>query len=167
MCHFKSQEGYVVQIKVEICFVVSNGTEQTVKVLTVVHVFDVSDLTAATFGHENITYSLVSVMVDDRARRSIRNVVDISMFIRTRQEDGTIFYLGSSSDTSSGDDTFILAQLDAGELLVKIQFSGTLEKYTVGGQKLADGNNHLIQVLHQHLQQVESKAIPVTGRGGL
>ncbi|PNF36740.1 Protein crumbs [Cryptotermes secundus] len=105
------------------------------------------NLTAATFGHENITESLVTVMVNDRARRSIRNVVDISMFIRTRQEDGTIFYLGSSSGIGSGEETFILAQLDAGELLVKIQFSGTLEKYTVGGQKLADGYNHLIQVV--------------------
>jgi protein crumbs len=129
---------------------------QTMKVLTVVHMPYVSDLTAATFGHENITESLVTVMVNDRARRSIRNVVDISMFIRTRQEDGTIFYLGSSSGISSGEETFILAQLDAGELLVKIQFSGTLEKYTVGGQKLADGYNHLIQVFHHHLQQVES-----------
>jgi protein crumbs len=128
--------------------------------LTVVHVLNVSDLTAATFGHENITESLVTVVVNDRARRSIRNVMDISMFIRTRQEDGTIFYLGSSSGTSSGDDTFILAQLDAGELLVKIQFNGTLEKYTVGGQKLADGNNHLIQVFHQRCQQLETKNNP-------
>jgi protein crumbs len=130
-----------------------------VNVLTVAHLLCVSDLTAATFGHENITDSLVTVVVNDRARRSIRNVVDISMFIRTRQEDGTIFYLGSSSDISSSEDTFILAQLDAGELLVKIQFSGTLEKYTVGGQKLADGNNHLIQVLRHHFQQVETSLI--------
>jgi len=85
-------------------------------------------------------------MANDVARRSIRNVVDISMFIRTRQEDGTIFYLGSSSFLSPGDETFILAQLDAGELLVKIQFNGSQEKYTVGGQKLDDGNRHLIQV---------------------
>lgn len=113
--------------------------------------FYVSDLTAATFGHENITESFVTVTVDDKARRLIRNVVDISMFIRTRQEEGTIFYLGSSSGISSGEETFILAQLDAGELLVKIQFGGTLEKYTVGGQKLADGNSHLIQVLPHYL----------------
>jgi protein crumbs len=111
----------------------------------------VPDLTAATFGYENITDSFVTVMVYDPARRAIRSVVDISMFIRTRQEEGTIFYLGSSSLNSSGEETFILAQLDAGELLVKIQFSGTLEKYTVGGQKLADGNNHLIQVLFHYL----------------
>lgn len=85
-------------------------------------------------------------MAHDGARRSIRNVVDISMFIRTRQEDGTIFYLGSSSVISPAEETFILAQLDAGELLVKIKFNGTLERYKVGGQKLDDGNRHLIQV---------------------
>lgn len=92
-------------------------------------------------------------MVNDGARRSIRNVVDISMFIRTRQEDGTIFYLGSSSVISPGEETFILAQLDAGELLVKIQFNGTLEKYTVGGQKLDDGKRHLIQVRSHYLSR--------------
>jgi len=85
-------------------------------------------------------------MAYDGARKSIRNVVDISMFIRTRQEDGTIFYLGSSSVINPAEETFILAQLDAGELLVKIQFNGTLERYKVGGQKLDDGNSHLIQV---------------------
>jgi protein crumbs len=116
----------------------------------------VSDLTAATFGYENITNSLVTVMVYDQARRSIRSVVDISMFIRTRQEEGTIFYLGSSSLITLGEETFILAELDAGELLVKIQFSGTLEKYTVGGQKLADGNNHLIQVLPPNFNKLRS-----------
>jgi protein crumbs len=103
-------------------------------------------LTAATFGHENITDSLVTVMAYDGARRSIRNVVDISMFIRTRQKDGMIFYLGSSSAISPGEDTFILAQLEAGGLLVNVQFNGTVEKYPVGGQKLDDGNRHLIQV---------------------
>lgn len=116
----------------------------------------VSDLTAATFGYENITNSLVTVVVNDQARRSIRSVVDISMFIRTRQEEGTIFYLGSPSLFISGEETFILAELDAGELLVKIQFSGTLEKYTVGGQKLADGNNHLIQVLRPNFNKLRS-----------
>lgn len=103
--------------------------------------------TAATFGYENISNSLVSVAIADYARRAVRSIVDISMFIRTRQSKGQIFYIGSvRSMGNNNDDTFISAQLEAGELLVKIVFNGSLESYTVGGVKLNDGNNHLIEV---------------------
>lgn len=101
--------------------------------------------TAATFGYENISNSLVTVAVADYARRAVRSIVDISMFIRTRQSTGQIFYIGSAV-SATNDDTFISAQLEAGELLVKILFNGTPESYTVGGVKLDDGNNHLIEV---------------------
>lgn len=43
-------------------------------------------------------------------------------------------------------DSYVSAKLHGGELLVKIQFNGTPEAYTVGGNKLDDGFNHLIQV---------------------
>lgn len=104
-----------------------------------------SDYTAATFGYENISNSLVTVTVSDSARRAVRSIVDISMFIRTRQSTGQIFYIGSSS-TNYNDDTYISAQLEGGELLVRILFNGTTESYTVGGVKLDNGNNHLIEV---------------------
>ncbi|KAF5299346.1 hypothetical protein FQA39_LY02519 [Lamprigera yunnana] len=104
--------------------------------------------TAATFGYENITSSLVTVTVADAARRAIRSIVDISMFIRTRQSGGQIFYLGSAlTPNNIVDETFIAAQLEGGELLVRIQFNGTPESYTVGGVKLNDGFNHLIEVI--------------------
>lgn len=106
------------------------------------------DFTAATFGYENIKDSLVTVIVQDPARRAIRSIVDISMFIRTRQLQGQIFYLGSSlSPTNLNDETYIAAQLENGELLVRIQFNGTPEAYTVGGVKLNNGYNHLIEVV--------------------
>ncbi|KAJ8679887.1 hypothetical protein QAD02_015674 [Eretmocerus hayati] len=108
------------------------------------------NMTAATFGYENITNGFVTVKVSDTARKAVRSIVDISMFIRTREERGDIFYLGSESNSPSldltKDKTFIAAQLEGGELLVRIQFNGT-ESYTVGGVKLNDGNNHLIQVV--------------------
>ncbi|KAF5279548.1 hypothetical protein FQR65_LT03370 [Abscondita terminalis] len=104
--------------------------------------------TAATFGYENITSSLVTVTVADAARRAVRSIVDISMFIRTRQSGGQIFYLGSAlTPNNIIDETFIAAQLEGGELLVRIQFNGTPESYTVGGVKLNDGYNHLIEVI--------------------
>ncbi|XP_035724721.1 protein crumbs-like isoform X1 [Vespa mandarinia] len=108
------------------------------------------NMTAATFGFENITNGYVTVKVSDMARKAVRSIVDISMFIRTRQDRGDIFYLGSEPapqmDSKSQDKTYIAAQLEGGELLVRIQFNGT-EAYTVGGVKLNDGNNHLIQVI--------------------
>lgn len=84
----------------------------------------------------------------DIARRAVRSIVDISMFIRTRQARGQIFYLGSAfNPTNVIDETYIAAQLEGGELLVRIQFNGTPEAYTVGGVKLNDGYNHLIEVI--------------------
>ncbi|CAG9817889.1 unnamed protein product [Phaedon cochleariae] len=103
--------------------------------------------TAATFGYENITDSLVTVDVADYARKGARSIVDISMFIRTRQSKGQIFYLGSGSLPNPLDETYIAAQLEGGELLVRIQFNGSLEGYTVGGVKLDNGYNHLIEVI--------------------
>ncbi|XP_016838846.1 protein crumbs isoform X2 [Nasonia vitripennis] len=107
------------------------------------------NITAATFGYENISNGYVSVRVSDPARKSVRSIVDISMFIRTREQRGDIFYLGaepSSPSAEAKEKTFIAAQLEGGELLVRIQFNGT-EAYTVGGVKLNDGNSHLIQII--------------------
>lgn len=73
------------------------------------------------------------------------------MFIRTRQSKGAIFYLGSfPGSVSLLEETHITAELDGGELLVRIQFNGTPESYTVSGVKLNDGYNHLIQVKSVH-----------------
>ncbi|XP_076260124.1 cell polarity complex component crumbs [Rhynchophorus ferrugineus] len=102
--------------------------------------------TAATFGHEDITDSLVTVKAFDTSKKDIRMVVDISMFIRTRQPKGQIFYLGSSMGQNVNDETYIAAQLEGGELLVRIQFNGSLESHSVSGVKLHNGYNNLIEV---------------------
>lgn len=107
------------------------------------------NMTAATFSYGNITDGYVTVKVNDMARRAIRSIVDISMFIRTRQDAGDIFYLGSESSTQfdgKQEKPYIRALLEHGELLVKIQFNGS-EAYAVGGVKLNEGNYHLIQVV--------------------
>ncbi|XP_046474666.1 protein crumbs isoform X5 [Neodiprion pinetum] len=107
------------------------------------------NMTAATFGYGNITDGYVTVKVNDLARRAIRSIVDISMFIRTRQDTGDIFYLGSESSAQfdgKQEKPYIRALLEHGELLVQIQFNGS-EAYTVGGVKLNQGNYHLIQVV--------------------
>ncbi|XP_055854363.1 protein crumbs isoform X1 [Episyrphus balteatus] len=122
------------------------------------------NITAATFGHENTTHSAVLVETNETARRAIRSILDISMFIRTRQSAGQIFYLGSDTrkaltsprGTSEIGDSYVSAKLHGGELLVKMQFNGTPEAYTVGGNKLDNGYNHLIEVVrNQTLVQVK------------
>ncbi|XP_069963928.1 protein crumbs isoform X3 [Bactrocera oleae] len=131
------------------------------------------NITAATFGHENTTHSAVVVETNDSARRAIRSILDISMFIRTREPTGQVFYLGSDpkkvtpkgakrfktknlffkADTG---ESYVAAELHGGELLVKMQFNGTPEAYTVGGNKLDNGYNHLIEVVrNQTLVQVK------------
>ncbi|XP_036327522.1 protein crumbs isoform X3 [Rhagoletis pomonella] len=120
------------------------------------------NITAATFGHENTTHSAVIVETNEAARRAIRSILDISMFIRTREPTGQVFYLGSdpkksaSKGTSDTGESFVAAELHGGELLVKMQFNGTPEAYTVGGNKLDNGHNHLIEVVrNQTLVQVK------------
>ncbi|XP_023158448.1 protein crumbs isoform X2 [Ceratitis capitata] len=120
------------------------------------------NITAATFGHENTTHSAVFVEANDAARRAIRSILDISMFIRTREATGQVFYLGSDPkkiSTKGATDTgesYVAAELHGGELLVKMQFNGTPEAYTVGGNKLDNGYNHLIEVVrNQTLVQVK------------
>lgn len=107
------------------------------------------NITAGTFGNENTSQSPVIVDVYDAARRAVRSVLDISMFIRTRQATGQIFYLGSDPRKipSNLGDSYVSAKLLGGELYVQIQFNGTPEAYTVGGNKLDNGFTHLIQVV--------------------
>ncbi|XP_063224864.1 protein crumbs isoform X2 [Bacillus rossius redtenbacheri] len=113
--------------------------------------------TAATFCYENITNSIVKVVVNDQARKAIRNVMDVSMFIRTRQTKGDIFYMGTEPGSVPAiSETLIVAEMDDGELVVRIQFNNSFESYNVPGVKLADGNNHLIQVV-RNITLVEVK----------
>lgn len=71
------------------------------------------------------------------------------MFIRTREDRGFIFYLGSQPGASvkPNKETYIMADLVGGELRVTIQFGSSRESYSVGGTRLDDGFSHLIQVV--------------------
>lgn len=105
------------------------------------------DLTAATFRYENLTNSLVTVQINEAAHRAISSVLDISMYIRTTEDKGAIFYLTS---VGSPNQTVIAAHLSGGALNVCILLNGTPESnpesWSVNSLKLADGNSHLIQV---------------------
>lgn len=105
------------------------------------------NITAATFGQENTTHSVVVVDVTERARRTVRSILDISMFIRTRQSTGQVFYLGSDPKKVNGNQSFVSAKLNGGELLVKMQINGSSEEQPVGGNRLDNGYTHLLQVV--------------------
>lgn len=105
------------------------------------------NITAATFAHENASLATVVVNVTETARRIVRSVFDISMFIKTRKPTGQVFYMGSDPDRSPGDASFVSAKLQSGELLVRIQLNGTPEEQPVGGNRLDNGFTHLIQVV--------------------
>lgn len=68
------------------------------------------------------------------------------MFIRTRESAGQVFYLGSLNEVGKEQETYISAQLEKGELYVKMEIHGNVEAYFVGGIKLDNGFNHLIEV---------------------
>lgn len=98
--------------------------------------------------------SYVKVQLNQAARKAVRNIVDISMFIRTRQAQGGIFYIGSKSSVTNAEEAMIIAHLAGGELQVQIQFNGTSEGYGIPGSKLDDGYYHLVQVRHHVVADV-------------
>lgn len=105
------------------------------------------NITAATFGQENTTHSVVVVDVSEKSRRMVRSVLDISMFIRTRQSTGQVFYLGTDPKKGNQNLSFVSAKLNGGEILMKLRINGTSEEQPVSGNRLDNGYTHLLQVI--------------------
>lgn len=104
---------------------------------------------AITFGHENSTESVVKVDITSAERQRLRNNATVSLFVRTRQSDGLIFYLGSgdSLDGAAEDDTFLAAEWESGVLRVSVKINGTPESLIDKlGRRLDDGYYHFLQV---------------------
>jgi protein crumbs len=104
--------------------------------------------TAATFGHENATSSLVSVSITPQERLALSNSMDISLFVRTREPTGLIFYLGTPP-ADSGGPSYVAAELQGGRLLVVVDLGdGELIFPAASSPPINDGNSHLVQVKH-------------------
>ncbi|CAL8126422.1 unnamed protein product [Orchesella dallaii] len=110
----------------------------------------------ATFNHENTTKEgLSSLATIDIPPGRFGGVFDISMFVRTREQKGTIFLLCDKERGLNG--TYIEASVTKnGNLVVLAKWTGAgaeavdenagkPESYTVDGQ-ISDGNPHLISV---------------------
>lgn len=103
--------------------------------------------TGGTFGHENITNSIAVVDIEDPQQYA--SGVDISMFIRTRKEEGFIFYLGSDLAIAGQPKSYITGQLREGNLVVHVSFDEKTakDKFQVYTLHLSDGYRHFIRVV--------------------
>lgn len=102
--------------------------------------------TGGTFGHENETSSIAIVDIDNPS--PYRSGMDISMFIRTREQDGFIFYFGTSLGALNP--SYITGRLVQGNLVVHVHFDGTNEKFQVYTVDLSDGYRHFIRVVRMN-----------------
>ncbi|CAG7820206.1 unnamed protein product [Allacma fusca] len=103
------------------------------------------EYTPGTFGHENTTTSIAEVKISPDVSRKFSNSFDVSMFVRTRESRGTIFFLG---DESRENGLFLEAQVEEdGQLGVVSKLDEVKEEtYTVGGVQINDGASYLINV---------------------
>lgn len=102
--------------------------------------------TGATFGFENTTDSQVVVTIDNP--NDYLNGIDITMFIRTRQPTGLLFYVGKN-DPNSTIKNHIIGRLVNGTLQVEASFNELNEDpdfFKLYSAQLSDGNRHFIQV---------------------
>ena len=107
------------------------------------------DITAATFNHESSPGSLVSVAVDPAYAASLAEYVDLSLFARTRQPSGLLFYLGSETSevlSAGGVPTYLAAELTGGRLQLRVKLGSEEQLLDVPGPRLDDGVNNLVRV---------------------
>ncbi|XP_071550303.1 protein crumbs isoform X2 [Panulirus ornatus] len=104
--------------------------------------------TPTTFGNEDITDSLVTVVIPEVDHSTYRTHADVSMLVRTRETDGLIFYLGTQWDIDipGFHETHILAELKESDLIIRVLLDGPEEIFTIKGLSLSDGDPHLLHV---------------------
>jgi len=110
------------------------------------------EFTAATFNQEQSPDSFAKVDIRPETRKKFGNSFDISMFVRTRRDAGTIFRLGEEvTEAGTGNNSlFIQAEVDPnGQLAVQVKLDESKEeRYTVEGSHLRinDGSPQLISI---------------------
>jgi len=99
----------------------------------------------ATFGYENTTDS--QVVIDIENPNDFKEGIELTMFIRTRQSSGLIFYLGKSDYTSPVKNQ-IRGSLVNGTLQVVAAFGNSHpEEFKLYSVQLDDGNRHFLSVI--------------------
>ncbi|KAB7501347.1 Fibropellin-1 [Armadillidium nasatum] len=106
--------------------------------------------TPATFGNENVRDSLATVQIPASDQVTFVRHVDISLIVRTRQETGLVFFLGSPIESANqlgeGGMSYLLAELVDGKVVIKLRFGGEEETFETKNPYMADGSPHLLEV---------------------
>ena len=118
--------------------------------------------TSATFGYENTTDSQVVVDIEDPS--TFRDGISLTMFIRTRQSSGLIFYLGKS-DWKSLERNQIRGSLTNGTLQVDVDLGGRpKETFKLYSKRLDDGYRHFLRI-HRMKNKMIVQVNSTTGNG--
>ncbi|KAK3087011.1 hypothetical protein FSP39_000290 [Pinctada imbricata] len=100
----------------------------------------------ATFAKDNsiseVRFNISSLQADLRSR------VDLSLFIRTREEKGLAVYLGDSGSAING--TFLTVEIFDGYLASRLVLCNTKWYLWANNTKINDGNKHLVGVVLQN-----------------
>lgn len=106
---------------------------------------------AATFGYRN-EISRAEVVISEEEKMALTYETDVSFFLRTRNESGVVFYMGSSLNGSSNCNSedqnvsFLLARLVMGKLQVILTLENGDIKELNHVKQLDNGENYFIQV---------------------
>ena len=98
------------------------------------------EIPAATFGHNDITSSIATFEIPDEIKAS--GEIDLSMYIRTRQHNALIFYIGPNSLTT---DNAIILKIESGQIILRYGSSKILSFAQVA-LLVNDGQQHLLRV---------------------
>lgn len=101
---------------------------------------------AGTFRHEGAN-SFAKFTVPDEEVDLLRSFLDLSLFFRTRETEGILFYVGAESKQLPEElSTFIAAQIQPGGLEVVVQLSAEMERFKVDGD-FSQGEQHYFRVV--------------------
>ncbi|CAG0915687.1 unnamed protein product [Notodromas monacha] len=101
-----------------------------------------------TFGYQSESSSMVSVEVPVSVRPKYAERIEFSMFIRTREPNGLLFYAGTLPSLAVfRDPTHIVLKLNEGRIMALVQLDASETQHVVKkGPRLNDGEYHLIKL---------------------
>ena len=100
---------------------------------------------AATFGRNGMSPSYAQFDIPDSISDELAHHVSVSFLVRTRQQSGLIFFVGSDTSVAATNQTFIMIELSEHGVVSKIKLGDEVERHVLQGL-VADGNQHIIHV---------------------
>ena len=97
-----------------------------------------------TFGHE-YSSSFAQFIIPESEKDVLATENDISLFFRTRESKGLLFYLGGSESESPENQTYITANMGHSEIRTRVKLSDSEQSFSVQGN-FADGEQHFLHI---------------------